>query len=141
MVTSSLSWVGLPKLLAKLDANLNIGAESAKLLGSVGGQGQSYLLGLMPGDWKRPRNVSLRTSEKYAALSMPRYPYLFFERGSSKSGAGGRPHRRKTERQFKNSAYRIRPRRYLRRTKGFMSKQLKAQLLEMKTAVEREWKA
>lgn len=139
MASGNIRWIGLPKLYAKLDVQLNIGPETERVLQSVGGLARANLVGLMPGDWQRPRQVDLQVTQNAARMSMPRFPYVFFERGSAAAGSPGRSHRRKSERQFKSGGYRIRPRRYLRRTKGFAAKELRAHLLEMKRNTEQVW--
>lgn len=139
MASEAIRWVGLPQLLKKLDAELELGPNTRLMLEKTGGLAQSYLLGLMPSTWQRPRQVDLQATENSARISLPSFPYIFFERGSSGAAGAGRLRRRKTVKQFKAAGYRIRPRHYLRRTKGYTGKQLREQILELKRQTERVW--
>lgn len=142
--TVRVRWIGMPKLLKKLDAELQIGPQSQQLLDRVGNDGKGYLLDLMPGDWDRPRAARLQVTENSARLSIPRYPYIFFERGSAYPSAG-RVRRRRTQSAFtalgRAGGLRIRPRRYLRRTGGRIRRQLIQEIETLKSGIVREWTA
>lgn len=137
--TSEVKLVGLPQIAKKLDTIVSL-TDARAIVHEVGALGQETLRGFMPTDWNRPRQISLQETLNSARITLPRDPYIFFERGSSPNRAG-RAHRTKTERQFKEQGYRIRPRRYIRRTNAIIRKAMRRLALERGQAVQKAWSA
>jgi len=131
--------VELPKVLRKLDAIVS-DEDTRVILADVGGLARTNLINRMPSDWNRPRQVSLLVTKSEAVLDMPRYTYVFFERGSQypRTDGGKRQHQR---RRNAGQILRIQPRRYLRKTKAYIRRQLVKSVMDLKTRVEKAWSA
>lgn len=138
--TSLVKIIGLQPLAKKLDGVVEITAART-MVQDVGNLGKTTLVGLMPSNWERPRQVNLATTENSARIEMPRYPYVFFERGSQRhsGGAASRAHRTKTSAQFKQGNYFIKPRRYLARTRAIIRKALKQAVIDRAAKIQQMW--
>lgn len=127
--------LGLPQIAKKLDQVVEL-TDARAIVQEVGQFTQRTLLGMMPTSWHRPRQISLMTTQDEAVISLPRIPYVFLERGSAYPKATGekRPHRK---RRAAGQILRIKPRRYIRRTKAKTARELRRFALERGRQIER----
>jgi len=139
MAGTLVSVVGLNKILEKLDAKKLTGPSEAQLFHDAATEGRDFLAGKLSERFPATSNhVIAESTPAQGKISAPRYPYVFFERGSQYPRAG-RLHRRRTG--VKNSALRIRPRRFLSQTRSKIRRDLTKHIIRMKAEIERVWSA
>ncbi len=142
MASTTVTVVGVEKLAKKLNFDQLIKPAQAILFHDEAEAGKAFLAGKLNANFPNTAGETAATSDPaFGKITAPRYPYIFFERGSAYPRAAGttRSHRRRTG--VKTGDLRIKPRRFLSQTRALIRRDLKVQILKMKAAIEKAWTA
>lgn len=136
--SASLQTVGVDKLLKKLDKPTLLGPAQKIVFAETAGKGASFLHAkLGPRFPVTAGTVKTELKPESASIRAARHPYVFFERGSQYPTGGTRTHR--IRRGVKTSGLRIKPRRFLSKTRSEIKKNLPAALDKAAQSVEKVW--
>lgn len=139
---------GLEKLLKKMEAPAMTQPVQKYVFIDLTRSGATLLTNLLnPRFPKTAGSVRANWTEDSGKITAQRHPYVFFERGSqypttgryAASGATPRSHR--IRRGIKNSALRIRPRRFLGKVRSQVRRDLRGALDKAGKAIEQGWAA
>lgn len=138
--SASLQMVGMDKLLKKLDKPTLTGPAQKIVFNETADKGATFLKAkLSPRFPVTAGTVHVDAKPESASIRAARHPYVFFERGSQYPTGGTRSHR--IRRGVKTSGLRIKPLRFLSKTRGEIKKNLPAALDKAAQSVEKVWAA
>lgn len=129
-------------LLKKLDPDKLIEPSKVNLLRSAAQQGADHLRPIVPRlTGASAGKVDYRVSAQTAKITAPSFPLIFLEGGSQyHEGEGKRAHTKKTKAQFRAGRFRIKPRRFLSKTRTWVRQQLANVLIPAEQRrIESEW--
>lgn len=132
--------VGLPKLYQKLNVNYLTTPAQTELLQELTDEGKTFLAEKLADKFPITSDSVMATSTSaLGKITANRFPYVFFERGSQYPVAAPAIRSHRTRRGVKNSALRIKPRRYLSQTRSLIRRSLPALLDKMRQRIEQRW--
>lgn len=135
-VATKITTVGLPRLIKKLGADLTT-EELASALSQTGKDARAFLGPLLPRrTGLSAGKLSLQTAPAFAKISVPSRPYIFLEAGSQYPLAS-RKHVRRVG--VKASLLRVRPRRFMSKTRSRIRLNLPSIVEKMKQRVLARW--